>query len=182
MAILGIALNRFRVKRMPTISLPWFGLKVPSLQHSTSASTQSISSPAFLCMSSFTLATHHSLTLTPVRRKRKLRPSLSPLKSNPNMMEVVEGELCLLEVPEVKRCMLLCILEAVDNWLCLLEEFEAPEVMRCVLLCMLEAVDGRLCSLEAPEVMRCVLLCMLEAVDGTLWLLEVREVMRCVLI
>ena len=40
--------------------------------------------------------------------------------------------------------------------------------MRCVLLCMLEAVEGMLCSremLEEPEVMRRMLLCMLEAVE-----------------
>ncbi len=42
--------------------------------------------------------------------------------------------------------------------------------MRCVLLCMREAMEGRLCLLEAldvsemPEVMRCVQPCMLEAV------------------
>ena len=46
----------------------------------------------------------------------------------------------------------LCILEAVEGGLCLLEVcyevLEVPEVIRCVLLCMLEAVEGRLCSLE----------------------------------
>jgi len=33
--------------------------------------------------------------------------------------------------------------------------------MRRVLLCMLEAVEGDLCLLEGPEAMRRVLLCML---------------------
>ncbi len=53
-----------------------------------------------------------------------------------------------------------------------------PEVMRCVLLCMLGAVEGTLCLMEVSEVsevlqvlqvsevIRCVLLCTLEAVDG----------------
>ena len=47
-------------------------------------------------------------------------------------------------------------------------------VMRCMLRCMLEAVEGRLCLLEMLEVlevleaMRCVLFCMLEAVEGEL--------------
>jgi hypothetical protein len=41
-----------------------------------------------------------------------------------------------------------------------------------VLLCILEALDGRLCLLEVPEVMHCVLLCMLEVVESELCLLE----------
>jgi len=41
------------------------------------------------------------------------------------MLEAVEGRLRLLEVPEVMRSVLLCLLEV-------------PEVMRCVLLCSLE--------------------------------------------
>ena len=49
--------------------------------------------------------------------------------------------------------MLLCMLEAVEGGLCLLD---VPEVMRCVALCMLDVLD----------VMRRVLLCMLEAVKG----------------
>ncbi len=59
--------------------------------------------------------------------------------------------LCLLEVREVMQAMrraLLCILEAAEGMLCLLEVLEVPEVpevMRCVVLCML-------------EVMRCVVL------------------------
>jgi hypothetical protein len=40
------------------------------------------------------------------------------------------------------------------------EVLEVPEVIRRVLLCMLEAVEG---GLRLPEVMCCVLLCMLEA-------------------
>ena len=57
------------------------------------------------------------------------------------------------DVPEVLRCVLLCMLEAVEGGLCLLEVLE--EVMRCVLLCLLEVV-------EVTEVMHCVLLCLLE--------------------
>ena len=58
--------------------------------------------------------------------------------------------LVVLEVPEVMRRMLLCMLEAVEGGLCLLNVLEVlevpgvPEVMRCVLLCILEAVEGRL--------------------------------------
>ena len=61
------------------------------------------------------------------------------------------------------RCVLLCMLEAVEGRLGLLEVLgafevqEAPEVIRCVLLCMLEAVEGKLCLLEVPNVMLCVL-------------------------
>jgi len=82
-------------------------------------------------------------------------------------------------------CMPLCILEAVEGELCLLE---MPEVIRCVRVRMLEDVEGELCLLEAlearevPEVMRRVLLCMLEAVEGGIYLLEVTEVMRFVLL
>ena len=43
--------------------------------------------------------------------------------------------------------------------LCLLEAMEVPEVMRCVLICILEAVEGEVCLLEVLEVMRCVLPC-----------------------
>jgi len=39
----------------------------------------------------------------------------------------------VLEVPEVIRCVLLCMMEAVEGSLCLLEVLEVPEVMRCVL-------------------------------------------------
>src|SRR5436189_6119195 len=61
------------------------------------------------------------------------------------------GSVCrVLEVPEVMRCMLLCVVFVL-------------EVMRCVLFCML----------EVPEVMRCVLPYMLEAVEGGRRLLEV---------
>ena len=59
---------------------------------------------------------------------------------------------------------------------------EVLEMMRLVLFCMLEAVEGDLCWLEVLEVTCCVLLHMLEAVDGKLCLLEVLEVMRCVLL
>jgi len=82
------------------------------------------------------------------------------------MLEVVNGGLCSLEVPEVMRRVLAlyargrggCALFAGDVGR--IDAPDAPEVMRCVLLCMLEAVDGRLCSLE---VMRCMLLRMLDA-------------------
>jgi hypothetical protein len=50
-----------------------------------------------------------------------------------------------------------------------LETLDVREVMRCVLFCMLEGVESELYSLEVPEVMCCVLLYMLEAVvDGPL--------------
>jgi len=78
------------------------------------------------------------------------------------MLEAVEGRFCLLEVPEVMRCVLLCTL---------LRMLEVSEVMRCV----------RLCMLQVPEVMRCVLLCILDAVEGTLCLLQVPEAICCVL-
>ncbi len=75
--------------------------------------------------------------------------------------------LCLLEVlelPEVMRCALLRMLEVVEGVLYLLE---VPETL-CMLLCMLEAVEGGLCLLDAldalgvlevPEVMRCAVRC-----------------------
>ena len=71
------------------------------------------------------------------------------------------GGVKLLEVPEVMRCVLLCMLEAVEGGLCLLEILEAPKVMCCVLFCMLDAVEGGLSLLEVLEVMRCVLFCAL---------------------
>ena len=43
-----------------------------------------------------------------------------------------------------------------------LEVPAVPEVTRFVLLCMLQAVEGGLCLLEVPEVIRCVLLYMPE--------------------
>ena len=39
----------------------------------------------------------------------------------------------MVEVPEVMRCVLLCILEAVEDGLRLVEVLEVLEVMRCVL-------------------------------------------------
>ena len=50
--------------------------------------------------------------------------------------------ICLLDVPEVMRCMLLCILEAVEGELCLLTALEVLEVMRRVRICMPEAAEG----------------------------------------
>ncbi len=44
----------------------------------------------------------------------------------------VEGRLCLLEVPEVIRCVLLCTLETVEGRVCLLEVLEVPEVLDAV--------------------------------------------------
>jgi len=55
----------------------------------------------------------------------------------------------VLEVPEVKRCVLLCMPEAVECGLCLLNVLgmlEVVEVMRRVLLRILGAAEGRLCS------------------------------------
>ena len=49
------------------------------------------------------------------------------------MLEAVEGRLCLLEVT---RCVLFCTLE---GSLCLLEVVDVAEMMRCVLLCILDA-------------------------------------------
>src|SRR6266480_1314896 len=73
-----------------------------------------------------------------------------------------------LEMLEGMPGVLLCMLEAVEGGLCLLDVLEVPEVMRRVLLCMLEV-------LEVVEVMHRALLCLLEV-------LEVLEVMRCVLL
>ena len=49
-----------------------------------------------------------------------------------NVPEAVEGVLCLLEVPEVMRCVPLCMLEATEAVFCLLRFIllEKPEVMR----------------------------------------------------
>ncbi len=41
-------------------------------------------------------------------------------------------------------------------------------VLRSVLICMLEAVNGVLLVLEVPDGVRCVLFCMLELVEGVL--------------
>ena len=54
------------------------------------------------------------------------------------------------------------------GWRFVLYAPEMLEGMRRVLLCMLEAVEGELCLLEVPEVqeaMRSVLLCIQEAVE-----------------
>ena len=55
------------------------------------------------------------------------------------ILEAVEGGLCLLEV---MRRVPLCMLEAAEGGLCLLELLEVPEVMRCVLHSMFEAMRG----------------------------------------
>ena len=77
------------------------------------------------------------------------------------MLEAVEGGLCLMEVLDVMHRVLLGSpngSEVPEAMRCLpLCPLEVPEAMHCVLLCSLEV-------LEVPEVMRCVLLCMLEAV------------------
>jgi len=52
--------------------------------------------------------------------------------------------------------------------------------VRCVLLCMLEAVEDVLCLLEALEVMCCALLYMLEAVEGIRCVMVLLEVLLCV--
>ena len=57
------------------------------------------------------------------------------------MLEVV---LYALEMLEGTRHALLCMLEVVERELCLLEVLEVLNVMRCMLLCMLEAVEGGL--------------------------------------
>jgi len=57
------------------------------------------------------------------------------------------------------------VLELLEVMHCVLE---VPEVMCCVLLCMLEALKGGICLCEVLEVMYSVLLCVLGAVGG--WL------------
>ena len=75
-------------------------------------------------------------------------------------------------MPEVMRCVLLCILEAAEGLHCLLEVLEVPEMMRCVLLRLPDAVlyvlevSEVLDVIEAQEAMRCVLLCMLGPCGG----------------
>ena len=96
------------------------------------------------------------------------------------MLEAVEGRLRLLDVPEVIRLVLLCMLEAVESQLCLLEVLEVLETMRCMLLCRFAGGWGGYARfvevleeqelLEVPEMIRCVLL--LEAVEDKLCLLE----------
>src|SRR6266480_4447901 len=79
------------------------------------------------------------------------------------------------------RCVLLSVLETMEDGHCLIETVkvvEVPEVMCCVmldvldvmrvLLCILEAVEDGLCMREAMEVMRCVLLCIRQAAEGGL--------------
>jgi hypothetical protein len=44
------------------------------------------------------------------------------------MLEAVEGELGLLEVLELMRCVLLCILRAAEGGFCLLQ---VPEALLC---------------------------------------------------
>ncbi len=74
------------------------------------------------------------------------------------MLEVLD----VLEVSEVMRRVLLCILKAVEGGFYVLEALEVPEVMRRVLLCTLEAVE--LSSVCGRCLRRCaVLLCILEA-------------------
>jgi len=50
-----------------------------------------------------------------------------------------------LEMLEGMRCMLLCMLEAVEGEICLLE----VEAIRCSLLYILEAMEDGLCLMEA---------------------------------
>jgi hypothetical protein len=72
----------------------------------------------------------------------------------------------VLEALNGVRCVL-CTLEAVEGELCLLE---VPEVMRCVLLCMLEAVEGGMCLPGGVGGVGGNVLCALclEAVEGGL--------------
>ena len=49
----------------------------------------------------------------------------------------------VVEVPKLMRRVLLCVLEAVEGELCLLEELE---VTLCMRLYTMEAVEHRLCS------------------------------------
>ncbi len=81
------------------------------------------------------------------------------------VLDAVEGRLCLLEVPEVIRLVLLCMPEAVESQLCLSEMLEVLETMRCMLLCrfaggwggyppFVEALEVQE-LLEVPEMIRC---------------------------
>ena len=57
----------------------------------------------------------------------------------------VEGGLCLMEVSEVMRRVLLCMLKAMKGELCLLEALEMlelPEGLCCMLFCTLEVCGG----------------------------------------
>jgi hypothetical protein len=65
-------------------------------------------------------------------------------------LEVANGVRRVLWVLGIILCMLFCILEVVEGELRLLEVLEMLEVICCVLLCMLEAVEGGLCLLEVP--------------------------------
>ena len=64
---------------------------------------------------------------------------------------------CMLDLPEVMRCVLLCMLEAVEGRLCIREAVEVSEmlevlgVIRCAEFCMLEAEEDRFCLLEVLE-------------------------------
>ena len=49
--------------------------------------------------------------------------------------------------------MLLCIVEVVEGWLCLLVVSDLLEVLRCVLFCILEAAEGGFYLLEVLEVL-----------------------------
>jgi len=53
---------------------------------------------------------------------------------SPETAEGRIGSLAGLEVPEVRYCVLLFLLESVEGGICLLEILEVLEAMRCVLL------------------------------------------------
>src|SRR5947207_15915968 len=76
------------------------------------------------------------------------------------MLVAMEDMLYLLVLARILRRDCALSTKALEVVLYALEMLEG---MRCVLLCMLEAVEGGFCLLEA---MRCMLLCMLEAVEG----------------
>src|SRR6266480_4119154 len=84
------------------------------------------------------------------------------------MLVAMEDMLYLLVLARILRRDCALSTKALEVVLYALEMLEG---MRCVLLCMLEAVEGGFCLLEALEVlaaleaMRRVLLCMLEAVE-----------------
>ena len=65
----------------------------------------------------------------------------------------LEVVLRALEMLDGMHPVLLCMLEAVEGSLCLLEVLEMPEVMRCVL----EAAEVALKALEVLEGVYCVL-------------------------
>jgi hypothetical protein len=105
---------------------------------------------------------------------------LEAMEVIPYLLEVLEVMRYVLESLEVRRVQevlegdaLCAALYAGDRgWRML-----CAGGVRCVLLCMLEAVEeGVFCLLEVIEMMRCMLLCILEIVEVVCFVLEAVEV------